>query len=340
MGLDELVRRSPTSSPSTCRRRPRRSGSSARTCWRGPSPGCASSTPPAAASSTRRRSPTPSATGTSRAPPSTCSPRSRCTSSPLFELDSVVVTPAPRGQHARGAGQGGRHHRRAGAARARRRLRALRGQRRARRRRRRRCGRSCRWPSGSARCSPSLNEGVPVGARGRVPGPARRLRHPHPHPVGAEGPVRRRERRAGVLRQRAAARRGARHRRAGDDARHTRTTTSTSSRCAAAATALAGTLAGLRGRAAHRDARRPHRRGAAGPPHARRAQRRPAGDDRHRAAPCSATPASTSPTCTSAARPTARRPSWCSPLDEPAPPDVLEQLRRRRRASVQVSVLT
>ena len=35
-------------------------------------------------------------------------------------------------------------------------------------------------------------------ARDRVPGPAGRLRHPHPHAVGAQGRVRRRERRAGV----------------------------------------------------------------------------------------------------------------------------------------------
>ena len=42
-------------------------------------------------------------------------------------------------------------------------------------------------------------------ARDRVPGRPRRCRHRHPHPVGAEGPVRRGHRRAGVLRERPAA---------------------------------------------------------------------------------------------------------------------------------------
>ena len=52
-----------------------------------------------------------------------------CTESPLFELPQVVVSPAPGRLDRGGAGQGRRHHRRAGAAGAGRRLRALRGQR-------------------------------------------------------------------------------------------------------------------------------------------------------------------------------------------------------------------
>ena len=71
-------------------------------------------------------------------------------------------------------------------------------------------------------------------ARDRVPGPARRLRHPHPHAVGAEGRVRRRQRRAGVVRQRAAHRDRARRRGARVVDRRPRRTTSTSSPSAAA----------------------------------------------------------------------------------------------------------
>ena len=52
-----------------------------------------------------------------------------CTESPLFELPQVVVVAAPRRVDRGGAGQGRRHHRRAGAAGPGRRLRALRGQR-------------------------------------------------------------------------------------------------------------------------------------------------------------------------------------------------------------------
>ena len=50
---------------------------------------------------------------------------------------------------ARGAGQGGRHHRRAGRPGPGRRVRAVRGERRAPPRPPRPCARSCRWPSGS-----------------------------------------------------------------------------------------------------------------------------------------------------------------------------------------------
>ena len=38
----------------------------------------------------------------------------------------------------------------------------------------------------------ALNEGAPARSETEYQGPARRLRHPHPHPVGAEGRVRRR----------------------------------------------------------------------------------------------------------------------------------------------------
>ena len=62
--------------------------------------------------------------------------------------------PPPGGEHPGGPGQGGRDHRRAGAAGPERRVRPLRGQRRAPPRRRRRCGPSSPWPSGWAGCSP------------------------------------------------------------------------------------------------------------------------------------------------------------------------------------------
>ena len=71
-----------------------------------------------------------------------------------------------------------------------RRLRAVRGQRRAPARRPRRCARSSRWPSGWVSCSPALTEAAAARARPRVPGPARRLRHPDPHAVGAQGLLR------------------------------------------------------------------------------------------------------------------------------------------------------
>ncbi len=53
----------------------------------------------------------------------------------------------------------------------------------------------------------SLAVGRQRGARHRVPGPDRRLRHPHPHPLAAQGLLRPDQRRARVLRQRAEARR-------------------------------------------------------------------------------------------------------------------------------------
>ena len=69
--------RSPTTSASTFRRRPRLVTSSAQPAWRSASVGCESSTPLAASSSTRTRWPTRSNRVTSRAPPSTCSRSSR-----------------------------------------------------------------------------------------------------------------------------------------------------------------------------------------------------------------------------------------------------------------------
>ena len=150
------------------------------------------STWPGAASSTRRPWPRPSGRGRSAGAALDVFANEPTTESPLFELDSVVVTPhlgastreaqdkagdtiaeqvqlalagefvpfAVNVDAGRGVGDGAAVPR--------------------------------RWPSAWAGCSRSLAEGVPSTARGRVRGPARRLRHPHPHAVGAEGPVRRR----------------------------------------------------------------------------------------------------------------------------------------------------
>ena len=68
---------------------------------------------------------------------------------------------APRRVDRRSAGQGGRDDRRAGRARVARRLRAVRRERRRVRGVRDACGRSCRWPSGSAGCSPGSPGGAP-----------------------------------------------------------------------------------------------------------------------------------------------------------------------------------
>jgi hypothetical protein len=124
-----------------------------------------------------------------------------CTDSPLFELENVVATPH-LGADRRGAGEGRHRGGQVGAARARRRARARRGQRPGRRHRR---GRPARHPA--------HREARPVftgaGRRGR---PAARRRGPRrDHRVrrqGAragrpQGPVRRRRRGPGLLRQRA-----------------------------------------------------------------------------------------------------------------------------------------
>ena len=79
----------------------------------------------------------------------------------------------------------------------RRRVRALRRERRARPRRPRPCGRSCRSPSGWAGCTSRSPAARADDPRDRVRGPDRRLRHPHPHAVGAEGRAGRGRRGAG-----------------------------------------------------------------------------------------------------------------------------------------------
>ena len=113
------------------RRRPQTIGLvNADPCSRRPSPGCGSSTPGGAASSTRTRSPPRFATGSSRGAAIDMFATEPTTESPLFALDSVVVTPHLGASTVRSAGQGRRHDRRAGRARAARRLRAVRGQRR------------------------------------------------------------------------------------------------------------------------------------------------------------------------------------------------------------------
>ena len=130
------------------------------------------------------------------------------TKSPLFELESVVVTPHLGRLDGRGAGQGGPHDRRAGRAGPAGRLRAL------RRQRRRRGGvrdRAALPAAGRAARPPVQRAG---GRRGRDPGavvrgPGGRLRLPHPRPVSPQGHVLAGVGRAGQLRQRPADGRGA-----------------------------------------------------------------------------------------------------------------------------------
>ena len=253
------------------------------------------------------------------------------TESPLFGLAGVVVTPHLGASTARGPGQGRRHHRRAGGPGPGRRLRALRRERRARPRRPRPCGPSCRWPSGSASCSPLAWPTRPRRARRRVPGPDRRLRHPHPHPVGAEGLLRPHHRRAGVLRERAPA--GGREQ--GLQVRRRRPppprTTSTSSPSAAASHALAGTLVGLRGEPRivmvddHTVDVPPAR------PHAGGAQRRPPRGDRRRG---HAARRGRRQHRRHGRRPVRRRRgrrSWCWPCRTEVPETVQDQLRADAR---------
>ena len=84
----------------------------------------------------------------------------------------MVVTPAPRRQHRRGAGQGRRHDRRAGRPGPGRRVRALRRQRERGRGVEHRAARSSRSPSGSASSTPALAAGVPdvleIGYEGQL----------------------------------------------------------------------------------------------------------------------------------------------------------------------------
>ena len=95
----------------------------------------------------------------------------------------------------------------------------------------------------------SLGRRRQPGARHRVPGPDRRLRHPHPHPVAAQGLLRAHQRRAGVLRQRPASWPP----RAAIQIRETATTTAQDYvnliTIRGGDHALAGTLVGLRGEA-------------------------------------------------------------------------------------------
>ena len=124
-----------------------------------------------------------------------------------------------------------------------------------------------------------LAAGVPDVDRDRLRGPAGRLRHPHPHALGAQGPLRARERGAGELRERAAARRGARHRGARVvelDVARLRQPRHDPRRRPRHRRHPRGAALG----AAPRDGRRPLGGRPAGRPHARGPQRRRAGDDR------------------------------------------------------------
>ena len=159
---------------------------SARSCWPRPSPGCASSTSPAAASSTRTRWPRRSLGAAWPAPPSTCSPSEPTTESPLFELDAVVVTPhlgasTREAQDKAGdtiaeqvalalAGDFVPFAVNVAAAEATETVRPF-----------------LPLAERLGRIFVALNEGAAAAARDRVPGPARRLRHAHPHAVGAKG---------------------------------------------------------------------------------------------------------------------------------------------------------
>ncbi len=104
-----------------------------------------------------------------------------CTESPLFELPGVVVVAASRGVDRGGAGQGGRHDRRAGAAGAGGRLRALRGQRGGAATSPTRCARSWAWPSSWDASSSVCTTGCPTPStwstraswRGRAPASSR-----------------------------------------------------------------------------------------------------------------------------------------------------------------------
>ena len=183
--------RRPTSSPSTCAKthgdhRPHRR----RAAWPRPSPASGSSTAPAAASSTRRRWPTPSAPARSAAPPSTCSPRSRppsrrCSSSPRSWSRRTSAPPPsrPRTRPAHTIAEQvvlalGR------------RLRALRRQRQRRRGVRDRPPVPAAGRAARCACSAASPAACPPTSRSCYEGAHRRARHPHPHPVGAEGPLR------------------------------------------------------------------------------------------------------------------------------------------------------
>ena len=165
------------------------------------------------------------------------------TESPLFELPSVVVTPH-LGASTREAQD------KAGDTIAEQVELALAGEfvpfaveRQRRRGRRRRCARSSPLAERLGGLFAVARRGRARPARDRVPGPAGRLRHPHPHPVGAEGRVRHgsaRSRCRYVNAPQLAAERGVEVR--DIDAPRRPATTSTSSPSAAATTHIAGTL--------------------------------------------------------------------------------------------------
>ena len=154
--------------------------------------------------------------------------------------------------------------------------------------------------------------------RDRLRGPAGRLGHPHPHALGAQGPLRPGERGAGQLRQRAAARRGARHRgpRVVElDVTRLRQPRHDPRRRPRHRRHPRGAAVG----AAPRDGRRPLGGRPAGRPHARRPQRRRARDDRlgHRRAGRGRHQHRRHAPRPLRAR--AARPSWCWPPTAPCP---------------------
>ena len=158
-----------------------------------------------------------------------------CTESPLFELPGRRRLAASRRLDRGGAGQGRRHDRRAGAAGARRRLRPLRGQRGGQRRLRR--GAGLHGPGRAAGALLRRPARRPARHhRDRVPGRAGRGEHGHPDALGPQGDLRRLDRGAGLVRQRAAAGRAAGSRRHRTHHARRHATTSRSSRCARART--------------------------------------------------------------------------------------------------------
>ena len=275
----------PTSSPSTPRRRPRRSGSSGATCWPRPSPASASSTRPVAASSTRRRWPTPFATASWPGPASTSSPRSRAPSRPSFELPQVVVSP-----HLGASTEEAQD--KAGVTIAEQVLLALAGDFvpyavnvAATRRLRRRARRSWALAEQLGRFFVGLHDGLPDAPRDRVPGRAGGGESTGILTLSAlKGIFGGIDRGAGVLRQRAAAGRAARAGRCASPRPPTSPDYKSLITLRSNSHSVAGTLitAGRAHRAAHRHGRRPRGRGAAVAAHAGRAQRRPARHDRDR----------------------------------------------------------
>ena len=273
----------PTSSPSTSPRRRRPSASSARTCWPGPSPSmriintARGGIVDEAALARAIRDGRHGGRGPRRLRRTSRPPSRRCSAGQRRRH------PPPRRQHPRGAGQGRRHHRRAGAAgpggrrscpfavnvsaaEASETVRPVPAARRAPR-----GASSPRWP----RASPATLE---VCVRGR----ARRLRHPHPDPVG---PSRGCSAASATSRSRTSTRRQMAEEpasRSGRSARNVRAaSTSTWSRIRGGGHADRRHPRRRRARAPHRHGRRPRRRDARRPAHARRPQRRPARHDRH-----------------------------------------------------------